>query len=140
MNRQEIMKKRKIEEEIRSLFNRQNQAEAKKKILEVGQQRVPHEFDLYDANKVIGGITTSPWKNKTGSYNTGGQDRASTELLWLTLWVGDERRVMILTDEEMANKLWKRWRGCPFRYRIEIIHCNLSQERFEIVGVVGQNL
>jgi hypothetical protein len=135
MNTQEILNKRKIEEEVRSLFNGQNQIRAKKKI-EVGQHRVRHEFDLYDANEVIGGITTSPWKNKTGSYNTAGQDRASTELLWLSLWEGNEHRVMILTDKEMADKLFKRWHGCPFLHRIEIIYCNLVDKRFEKVGIL----
>jgi len=67
---------------------------------------------------------------------TGGQDRASTELLWLTLWNGNERRVMILTNREMADKLYKRWKGCPFPKRSEIIHCNLPQREFDIVGML----
>lgn len=130
------MNKLKIELEIVSLFNSKNGTNAKRKVLQVGSGGASHEFDLYEPNKVIGGITTSPWKNKTGSQNTGGQDRASTELLWLTLWYGNERRVMILTDQEMADMLHKRWKGCPFPNKIEIMHCNLSQRKFDIVGIL----
>ena len=137
MNRREIEEKRKIEEEVRSLFNRHNQTKAeKRKHLPVGQQGASHEFDLYDLHKVIGGITTGTWLTKNGNYNTGAQDRASTELLWLTLWAGDERRVMILSDNKMADNLFRRWQGCPFTHQIEIIHYNLTQKRFETVGVL----
>ena len=136
MNRQEIDEKRKTEEEVRSLFNRYNQTDAKKAVLSVGRKGASHEFDLYDSSKVVGGVTTSPWKNKTGSYNTGGQDRASTELLWLALWEGNENRVMILTNKEMADKLFKRWQGCPFPHQIEIIHYDDSKRLFEVVGVL----
>ena len=130
MTHEEIEEKRKTEEEIRSLFNHQNQVCAKKQSLGVGN----HEFDLYDADKVIGGITTSPWKCKTGSNNTGGQDRASTELLWLSLWEGKERRVIILSDREMADRLLKRWQGCSFPRQIEIIHYAKSTKRLKPIG------
>ena len=130
------MNKLKIESEIVSLFNSKNGTNAKKVVLQLGSDGASHEFDLCESDKVIGGITTSPWKNKTGSPNTGGQDRASTELLWLTLWNGNERRVMLLTDREMADKLYKRWKGCPFPKRIEIIYCNLSQRKFDMVGTL----
>lgn len=110
---------------------------AEKKIVIVGQG-AKHEFDLYEPNKVIGGISTSPWTNKTSrrSTNTGGQDRVSTELLWLTLCPGDERRVMVLTDEDMAERLFERWQGCAFPHRIQIIFCNLSENRLQRVGVL----
>lgn len=136
MNTQEIEEKRKIEERVRTLFNRESQIEAVKIKLPVGQNKVKHEFDLYDKGKIIGGITTSPWKCKTGSYNTGGQDRASTELLWLSLWAGDECRVMILTDREMADRLFKRWQGRPFPHQIEIFHCDLREKRLKKIGVL----
>lgn len=140
MNSREINKKQKIEEEVRSLFNRHNQTSAEKAVLSLGRKGASHEFDLYNSGKVIGGITTSPWKNKTGSNNTGGQDRASTELLWLTLWEGNENRVMILTDREMADKLFKRWQGCPFPHQIEIIHYDESKRLFERVGMLRGKL
>ncbi len=130
------MNKLKIESEVVCLFNGKNGTNAKKAKLQVGNEGSSHEFDLYESDKVIGGVTTSPWKNKTGSSNTGGQDRASTELLWLSLWGGNERRVMILTDRDMADRLYERWKGCSFPKRIEIIHCNLPQKKFDMVGML----
>lgn len=100
----------------------------------MGQTEKPREFDIYEANRVIGGITTSPWKNRSGSSNSGGQDRASAELLWLTLWPGDERRIMILSDEDMANRLLKRFRGSYFPHHIEIIHYDSSLREFKELG------
>lgn len=130
------MDKLKTELDIVSLFNSKNGRSAKKSVLQLGSGGASHEFDLYESDKVIGGVTTSSWKNKSGSTNTGGQDRASTELLWLTLWIGSERRVMMFTDREMADKLYKRWKGCPFPKRIEIIHCDLSQRKFDVAGTL----
>ena len=136
MNKRQIEEKRRIESETRALFNRKNQVNAEKRKLKVGQATKPHEFDLFDPSKVIGGITTSPWIVGKHTNNTGGQDRISAELLWLTLWSGNERRVMILTDKEMASKMHRRWGGCPFPHRIEIIHCDLSRKRFETIGLL----
>ena len=138
MNKAQIQQKLKIESEIISLFSKQNQVKAKKNVLKVGQAGASHEFDLYVPEMFIGGISTSPWTNKTlrRSTNTGGQDRCSTELLWLTLWEGTEHRVIILTDIEMADKLLKRWRGCAFPHKIEIIHYNSSEQYFETVGIL----
>jgi hypothetical protein len=112
-----------VEETIRQLFNTTRIVNASKRRLPVGRGGAKHEFDLYEANSVIGGISTSPWTNKTQirSSNSGGQDRLSTELLWLTLWEGSEERVIVVTDEEMARRLLRRFRGCPFPHRIEIV-------------------
>ncbi|MFC1908836.1 hypothetical protein ACFLXD_03095 [Chloroflexota bacterium] len=136
MNKSQIEHKREIESEIISLFNKQNQVEATKIVLKLGQEGASHEFDLYMPEKFIGGISTSPWTNKTPrrSTNTGGQDRVSTELLWLNLWEGNEHRIIILTDREMADRLLKRWRGCAFPHQVEIIHYDLSVKYFETVG------
>ncbi len=135
MTHEEIERKKQAERDVRHLFNEQFQVktEEKETKLTVGQSAT-HKFDLFTRGKFIGGITTSPWKNKTGSNNTGGQDRASTELLWLTLWEGKEHRVMVLTDNEMANKLCRRWRGCSFPNQIEIVYCNLLKNSFETIG------
>ena len=112
-----------VEETIRQLFNTTRSVNASKHRLPVGHGGAKHEFDLYEANSVIGGISTSPWTNKTQirSSNSGGQDRLSAELLWLTLWEGNEKRVVIVTDEEMARRLLLRFRGCPFPHQIEIV-------------------
>jgi len=141
MNSEQRERKRQAEKEVRYLFSKKYQAkiEENETQLQVAK-KAKHKFDIYEGGKFIGGITTSPWKNSTGSNNTGGQDRASTELLWLSLWQGRERRVMILTDREMANKLFNRWESCPFPHKIEIIYCNLSEKRLEKSGVLGQKL
>lgn len=137
MNKFEIHEKFRIESEIRELFNKMERLEAHKEKLSVRVGETPHEFDLYEKNSVIGGISTSPWKNQTGTNNSGGQDRIAAELLWLTLWQGQERRVMILSNREMAERLLKRWKGCSFPNSIEIIHCDLSRKAFEAVGILS---
>lgn len=126
-----------VEESVRSLFNRMEVTRADKTRLRVGDSGATHEYDLYETGKIIGGITTSPWKNSTGTNNSGGQDRASTELLWLTLWSGAERRVMVFTDLSMANNITKRWGGCPFPHRIDILHCELAQNQIHVIGTLG---
>lgn len=124
------------EEDIRRLFNHIRNVNASKQRLHVGNGGAKHEFDLYEISRVIGGISTSPWTNKTQkrSTNTGGQDRLSTELLWLTLWEGKEARVVIVTDVEMAQKLIKRFQGCSFPYQIEIVHFDAASDVFTSVG------
>ena len=132
-NRQQIELKRNIEKQVRLHVNAQYKVDAQKKRLLVGQ-KARHEFDLYDPNKVIGGISTSPWQCSTGSNNSGGQDRVSAELLWLSVWEGNERRIMVLTNHEMATNLFDRWEGCKFVHPIEIIYYNSSQKSFEPIG------
>ena len=129
-----MSKRLEAESEIRDLFNSWYKVAARKVKLQVGQTQTAHEFDLYDPNRVIGGITTSPWKNRSGSSNSGGQDRASAELLWLTLWKGDEHRVMILSGEDMADRLLKRFQGCSFPHHIEIIHYDSPLREFKELG------
>jgi len=141
MNNVQREEKKQAERDARRLFNEKYQAKAEEKEteLQVGLgQCAKHKFDIYECGKFIGGITTSTWKCNTvrRSNNSGGQDRASAELLWLTLYRGDERRVMILTDEDMAERLFGRWQGCAFPHRIEIIHCDLREERLKKIGVL----
>jgi len=128
-----------IERKVRDLFNEQKGRHAEK--LPRRKNELNHEFDLYERSKVIGGITTSPWWNKTKKHssNSGGQDRASTELLWLTMWGGNEQRVMICTERDMAENLCRRWRTCPFLKKIEIVYCDLSKKRdnFKPIGILG---
>lgn len=124
------------EESIRSSLNRLYNINATKQRLKLGSSGAKHEFDLYDAGKLIGGINTSPWKNKTGSNNTGGQDRVSTELLWLTLWEGYEKRVIVLTDSEMAERIIARFSGCAFPKKIEIILFDLNRQDFISIGFI----
>jgi hypothetical protein len=62
-----------------------------------------HEFDIYVQGSLIGGVSTSPLKVGAGNSNTGGCDRASSELLWLSLWPGDERRIHVLTESHWRS-------------------------------------
>jgi hypothetical protein len=125
-----------IESMIRDEFNKSNSTSAQKSTLSFGSGNVSHEFDLYEANKVIGGASTSPWFNKSGSNNTGGQDRAAAELLWLSLWQGNEKRVHVLTDKEMACRLFKRFSGACFPHRIEVPHFEINTKTFSLVGAL----
>jgi hypothetical protein len=45
--------------------------------LHVGSADSYHEFDIFEKWHGIGGVTTSPWKNATGSSNTAGKDKVS---------------------------------------------------------------
>ena len=101
-----------IESMVRSEFDKVYNTNTIKSKRNVGKKGPFHEFDLYEINKIIGGVNSSPWLNQTGSNNTGGQDRAATELLWLSLWQGSEKRVLVLTDKNMALNLFKKFSGC----------------------------
>ena len=125
-----------IEFLVRVEFNAANSMNAKKKTLGLGTLAAAHEFDLYETSKIIGGVSTSPWLNKSGSNNTGGQDRAATELLWLTLWLGDEKRVHVLTDRKMAHSLFRRFSGACFPERIEIQYFDIEAKKFTVVGTL----
>jgi hypothetical protein len=127
----------KKEQIARKSFNITNSCNAEKEKLVVGCQSANHEFDLYEKGKVIGGISTSPLKNKSGTNNTGGQDRAAAELLWLSLWNGKEQRVLILTNKEMAKKTYKKFQGTPLRKKEIIMHFNLTTKVFDPIGTVG---
>lgn len=124
---------------VRDSYNSKHSCNARKEILDIGDQGAKHEFDLYEEGKVIGGISTSPWKNKTKkkSNNTAGQDRVSTELLWLILWSGNEKRVLILKDLEMSEKIHKKFRGIPFAKKAHIFHFDLESNAFKEIGELG---
>jgi hypothetical protein len=127
-----------IEEQVRQLYNHIYSAHTHKQTLTVGNNTARHEFDLYETGKVIGGISTSPWFNQTEKHssNTGGQDRVAAELLWLSLWGGKESRIIVLTDYEMAKRTLQRFLGCPFPYRVEILHCDLGQRSLNLLGTL----
>lgn len=122
---------------VRGSYNSKHSCNAIKKILRIGSQGAKHEFDLYEKGKVIGGISTLLWTNKTGTNNTSGQDRVSTELLWLTLWHGNEKRVLILTDLDMSEKIYKKFRGTPFAKKVHVFHFDLKNKSFEEIGELG---
>lgn len=108
-----------IEKKIRDIFNKTFSCITIKKKIPVSNN-TSHEFDIFLQNKYIGGINTSCWFNKSHSNNTGGQDRVSSELLWLSLYNGKERRIIILSDKEMFERINKKYSGCKFSYPIDI--------------------
>ena len=127
------------EQFVRQIFNAWRGCQAVKQALRVGDKGTRHEFDIYQHNGIIGGISTSPWIVGNNSSNTGGRDRAAAELLWLTLWPGQENRVHVLTDRKMAEGIFNRFKGCPFPHAIEIIHCDIHSQRFEAIGKLGND-
>ena len=128
---------RAFEKIARDSYNSKHSCNARKETLPIGAQGAKHEFDLYEEGKVIGGISTSPWKTSNNNNNTAGQDRVSTELLWLTLWSGNEKRVLILKDLEMSEKIHKKFRGIPFAKKVHIFHFDLESNAFKEIGELG---
>ena len=129
-----------IEEHIRQSLNETWGTNAMKSTLSVGDGGAKHEFDVFEEKKVIGGISTSPWRNRSArrTTNTGGQDRVTAELLWLSLWPGPEARTIVLTDSEMAERIYGRFEGCPFPRPIEILHFDLERQEFASIGTLGK--
>jgi hypothetical protein len=125
-----VMTKLEIEELVRAEFNREFNAQ-------VGKYYSPyHEFDLFEEGSFIGGITTSPWRNRTGTNNTGGQDRVAAELLWLTRWPGPERCCIVLTDLEMAQRIHARWNHGIRSKQVDIYHFEADSRQFTLVGII----
>jgi hypothetical protein len=94
-----------------------------------------HEFDIFAQDILIGGVSTSPLKVGKGSPNTAGCDRASSEVLWLSLWPGPENRIHVLTDMPLAKWLGNRYRGIQFPHQITIFHYDQAHDALSQVGV-----
>jgi len=104
-------------------------------------QRIPfsvggpsHEFDIFQEGVIVGGVSTSPLKVGKGSPNTGGKDRVASELLWLTLWPGSEKRVHVLTDKDLADWLYNTYKGASFPKPIAIYHYETSSDTLTEIG------
>ena len=96
-----------------------------------------HEFDVYTPGIVIGGVSTSPLTTGGGSRNTGGCDRACSEILWLTLWPGTETRIHGLTDKPLADWLVKRYHGAAFPHDITIYHYGINSGALARISTLG---
>src|SRR3972149_6336251 len=94
-----------FEEVSRKAFNKSQGTNSRKYKASVRGKK--HEFDLYQDGVIAGGISTSPWLNKTGTNNSGGQDRVTTELLWLHLCTSVKRKILILKHQNMAGRLYQ---------------------------------
>lgn len=104
----------KFEEMARDAFNKNQGTRAQKVVVSIGKTQ--HEFDLYQDGVVAGGISTSPWVNRTPkrTNNSGGQDRVATELLWLHLCKSAKSKVLILKEKDMADGIYHRFGGSQF--------------------------
>lgn len=102
----------------------------------LGHRGPSREFDIFCKGVVVGGVTTSPLKTSGGNYNTGGCDRACSELLWLTLWPGNESRIHIMTDRVLADWLHTRYKGAAFPFPVTIFHYDRASDKLARVGVL----
>ncbi|NWF77939.1 MAG: hypothetical protein HXY36_05040 [Chloroflexi bacterium] len=103
-----------FERKARDAFNRNEGTNAQKSNVTVGKKQ--HEFDLYEQGVVVGGISTSPWLNRTPkrTSNSGGQNRVAAELLWLHFCRSAKRKVLILKEKDMADGINNRFGGNGF--------------------------
>jgi len=103
-----------FEKMARDAFNKSQNTKARKSVVSIGKVR--HEFDLYQEGVVAGGVSTSPWVNRTAkrTNNSGGQDRVAAELLWLHLCNSVKRKVLILKEKDMADGINHRFGGSGF--------------------------
>lgn len=126
-----------IEVQARISVARRYACTAESKRVSFPNSSVKHEFDLFAVGRIVGGVTTSPLSTSKGNSNTGGRDRACSELLWLSLWPGPEQRLHVLTDRPLADWLVNRFQGVPFPHEIVILHYDLSEDILHDVGTIG---
>jgi hypothetical protein len=126
-----------IEAVARSAVGREFGCAAACRNIPLAERGPVHEFDVYAQGVVIGGVSTSPLKTGGGNSNTGGCDRACSELLWLSLWPGPEARIHVLTDRPLANWLVSRFRGAVFPHQITIYFYDHPCDRLTQIGMLS---
>ena len=126
------MNRREVQRQAVDTFNRKNSLNATEQEVKVGS--ATHRFDLFQKGEVAGGVTTGTWKTSNGNNNTGAQDHAIAELLWLDLVKTVKRKVLILTDQEMVRGLLNRFQNAGFRKPIEIWHFDLRAHKISPRG------
>lgn len=134
MNKRERLE---IEKRARTALSRLMSCDAVSKRLSVGSTGPLHEFDIYAEGIVIGGVSTGTYNTSGGNPNTASRDRACAELLWLSLWPGDESRVHVLTDRLLAEWLSTRFNRAPFSRRIDIYHYDWELDLISHVRGIG---
>lgn len=130
---------RSLEAVARDAFNAVFDCRAQPATPIVGGRTARHAFSMVDPGRVVGAIIVAPWRERMlpESVPTPGQDRATAELLWLTLWEGPERRVLVVTDLDMAQGLITRFHGCYVPAHIDVLHFDLAAHSFYLAGRVG---
>lgn len=128
-----------LEPAVRAAFDQAFGTRSVRQRLGVGRRGAEHEFALHASGEVIGAIVTARWTGTVDprSGTTPGQDRASAELLWLCLWEGRERRVLIATDLELAQHLVARYAGCYLPTQVEVHHCDIASGSLYLAGRLG---
>jgi hypothetical protein len=103
-----------FERKARDAFNRNEGINAQKSRVTIRKKQ--HEFDLYQEGVIVGGVSTSAWRNKTAkrTNNTAGQDRVAAELFWLHFCKSAKRKVLILKENDMADGINSRFGGNNF--------------------------
>lgn len=117
-----------LEPVIRAAFNQQFECATERRIVPVGRKTAMHEFALHDAGKVLGAIV--PPSSRAFEF-------ASAEILWMCLWEGPERRVVITTELELAQHLITVFHGCYFPTQIEAFHFDAAAKSFYRAGRLG---
>lgn len=128
-----------LEPGVRAAFEQASGIRTASTRLAVGRRGAEHEFALHAPGQVIGAIITARWAGAVDPFSgsTPGQDRAAAELLWLCLWEGRERRVLLATDLELAQRLVARYAGCYLPAQVEVHHCDLPSGSLVPVGRLG---
>jgi len=117
-----------VEQAIRQAFNEQFGFNAERRSVTVGRKTASHEFALHDAGKTLGAIVLP--SNRAF-------DTAAAEILWLCLWEGPERRVIITSELELAQRLVTVFHGCYFPTQIEAFHFDAASRSFYRAGRLG---
>jgi hypothetical protein len=113
---------------IRAAFNEQFDCNAERRVVPVGRKSATHDFALHDAGKVLGAIVPASER----SFEV-----ASAEILWLCLWEGPERRVVITGELGLAQRLITVFHGCYFPTQIEAFHFDAASKSFYRTGRLG---
>lgn len=117
-----------LEPAIRQAFNELFGFNTESRTVTVGRKTASHEFALHDAGKALGTIV--PSSSRAFEF-------AATEILWLCLWEGPERRVVITSDLELAQQLITAFHGCYFPTQIEAFHFDAASRSFYRAGRLG---
>jgi hypothetical protein len=128
-----------LEPAVRAAFEQAFGVSTARQRLAVGRRGAEHEYAVHAPGEVIGAIVTARWAGPADprSGTTSGQDRAAAELLWLCLWEGRERRVLLATDLELAQRLAARYQGCYLPAQVEVHHCDLPSGSMYLAGRLG---
>lgn len=119
---------RQLEPAIRQAFNEQFGCNAERRTVTVGRKTASHAFALHDAGKALGAIVPASQR----AFET-----AATEILWLCLWEGPERRVIIAAELELVQRLVTVFHGCYFPTQIEAFHYDAGAKSFYRAGRLG---